>query len=409
MTNRFIATFAAAAMLSLTACNSKPSSGDGQNFEKELQGLFVNAKDGDIIELPEGTFQLTRPLVLDGVKNITIKGKGIDKTILNFKGQKDGAEGIRITADGVKMEDFTILDAKGDCIKVQDANGITFRNLKVGWKALHSTSNGSYGIYPVGCTNVLVENCEIFGSSDAGAYVGQSKNIIVRNCNVHDNVAGIEIENSTDADVFDNTCTSNTGGILIFDLPELPAKNGSRCRIFNNKIVNNNVNNFGVKGTIVAEIPAGTGILIMATNQCDVFNNEIIGQNTIGAAVISYLSIQKPYKDSLYDPYAGGVSIHDNKIQRGTGKADGTVAFGQLFTQLFGDQIPELVYDGAVNPAYKNSNGTLKDEHRICFKNNGNVGFVNLDLGNKGKNMNKNAKTMECDLPALQEVKIAAL
>jgi len=35
---------------------------------------------------------------------VTIKGKGKDKTILSFKGQKDGAEGLRITADGVGDE-----------------------------------------------------------------------------------------------------------------------------------------------------------------------------------------------------------------------------------------------------------------------------------------------------------------
>ncbi len=394
--------------LLLSSCNSGSSSASSDSeFEKQLQEQFANAQDGDIIELPEGTFTFARPLVLDGLKNITIRGKGIDKTILNFKGQKDGAEGLRITADGILLEDFTILDAKGDCIKVQDATGVTFRNLKVGWTAMHSTQNGSYGIYPVGCTNVLVENCEIFGSSDAGAYVGQSKNIIVRNCHVHDNVAGIEIENSTDADVFDNLCENNTGGILIFDLPELPAKNGSRCRVFNNKVINNNVNNFGVKGTVVAEIPAGTGIIVMATNDCHVFNNEFKGHNTISAAIVGYNSLQKPYKDTLYDPFCGGVSFRDNTIERGAGKPDGSVAFGQLFTAMFGDKVPEIVFDGSVNPKYLDASGNVKPEYKICIGNNGNVEFVNLDLANKGKNMSRDAKKMDCTLPSLNEVKLA--
>lgn len=395
------------AALALSSCNSKPSAAANDDFEKQLQQKFADAKDGDIIELPEGTFTFSRPLVLDGLKNITIKGKGKDKTILNFKGQKDGAEGLRITSDGILLEDFTVLDAKGDCIKIQDATGVTFRNLKVGWTALHSTQNGSYGIYPVGCNNVLVENCEIFGSSDAGAYVGQSKNIIVKNCHVHDNVAGIEIENSTDADVFDNLCENNTGGILIFDLPDLPVKNGSRCRVFNNKVINNNVKNFAVKGTVVAEIPAGTGIIVMATNDCQVYNNEIKGHNTLSASVISYTSLQKPFKDTLYDPFCGGVSFHDNVIERGAGKPDGSVAFGQLFTAMFGDKVPEIVYDGSVNPKYMDSNGKLKAEYQICIRNNGAAEFVNLDLANKGKNMSKDATKMNCTLQGLNEVKLA--
>ena len=41
-----------------------------------------------------------------------------------------------------------------------------------------------------------IEHCIAIGASDAGIYVGQSNNIIVRNCEVFQNVAGIEIENS---------------------------------------------------------------------------------------------------------------------------------------------------------------------------------------------------------------------
>ncbi len=394
--------------LGLFACNnsSQPKVTDAE-FEKQIQEKLIKAKEGDVIELPEGTFNLSRPLLLDGIKNITIKGKGADKTILSFKNMKDGAEGLRITADGCVLEDFCIMDAKGDNIKVQDANGITFRRVKSGWTAVHSTTNGSYGIYPVQCNNVLVEDCEVFGSSDAGVYVGQSKNIIVRRNKVHDNVAGIEIENCVGADVFDNLSENNTGGVLVFDLPDLPVKNGSRCRIFNNKIYNNNTRNFGPKGTTVSEIPAGTGVIIMATNQCEVFNNEIRGHNSVSAAVVSYLILQKPYKDQEYDPYTGGVSIHDNTVERGAGSLDNTVQFGQLFGAIFGNKVPDFVYDGIVNPAYKNADGSVKEEHKICFKNNGNITFANVDLGNKSKNMSNDITKHDCSIAAWTEVSMA--
>lgn len=392
----------------LSACNNSQQNQAAvdEKFEKELQEKFVNAQEGDVIELPEGTFQLSRPLVLDGVKNVTIRGKGKDKTVLSFKGQKDGAEGLRITADGVVMEDFAILDAKGDCIKVQDATNVTFRRLKVGWTSLHDIKNGSYGTYPVECTNVLIEECEVFGSSDAGIYVGQSKNIIVRKNHVHDNVAGIEIENSIDADVYDNLSENNTGAMLVFDLPELPVKNGSRCRIYNNRFINNNIANFAVKGTAVAEIPAGTGVIVMATNQCEVFNNEISGNNTVSAAVISYTTMQRPFKDTLYDPYAGGISIYDNRITRGTGKPDNSVLFGKMFSAIFGDKVPDIVFDGVIPDHYKNADGTVKEDQRLCIRNNGNVTFSNMDMANKGKNRSDDASKYNCALPALNEVKL---
>ena len=65
--------------------------------EKKMQRQFVTASDNSVIELPEGTFQLNMSLWLDGKKNVTIKGKGMDKTILNFTNQVSGAEGIKVT------------------------------------------------------------------------------------------------------------------------------------------------------------------------------------------------------------------------------------------------------------------------------------------------------------------------
>lgn len=393
-------------VIGFTSCNTGSAPKADPEFEKQLQEKFINAKEGDVIELPEGNFAMSRSLILDGINNVTIKGKGKDKTILSFKGQKDGAEGLRITANGVVLEDFGVMDAKGDNIKVQDATNVTFRRIKVGWTDLHSTKNGAYALYPVGCTNVLVEECDVFGSADAGIYVGQSKNIIVRKNHVHDNVAGVEIENSSDADVYDNLSENNTAGILIFDLPDLPVKNGARCRVYNNKMINNNVPNFGVKGTTVGEIPAGTGMIIMATNQCEVYNNEISGHNSVSTAIISFMALNKPFKDTIYDPYCGGIFFHDNKITRGNGKVDQEVVFGKLFAAMFGDNVPDVVTDGAVNPAYHNNDGSVKDDQKICITNNGNISFSNMDLMNKGKNKNTDISKFNCNQPALDEVKL---
>ncbi|MCP5972769.1 right-handed parallel beta-helix repeat-containing protein, partial [Klebsiella pneumoniae] len=80
--------------------------------------------------------------------------------------------------------------------------------------------------------NVLIDSVLVIGASDAGIYVGQSRNIIVRDSIARFNVAGIEIENSFNADVHDNVATKNTGGILVFDLPNLPQQGGHNVRVF---------------------------------------------------------------------------------------------------------------------------------------------------------------------------------
>ena len=52
-------------------------------FEKNLQTQFILASDGDVIELAEGHFQLSGSLSLEGKMKITIRGKGMDKTVLS--------------------------------------------------------------------------------------------------------------------------------------------------------------------------------------------------------------------------------------------------------------------------------------------------------------------------------------
>ena len=68
-----------------------------QDMRKRLQTQFIQTSDGKVIDIPEGRFELNMGLSMDGKKNIIIRGSGIDKTILSFKNQLAGAEGLKIT------------------------------------------------------------------------------------------------------------------------------------------------------------------------------------------------------------------------------------------------------------------------------------------------------------------------
>ena len=88
------------------------------DLETDFQKLFQLAKDGETIQLPAGHFKFTKALIIDGNRNVTIKGAGIDKTVLSFREQTEGAEGIRVAnCKNVTLEGFTIQDAVGDNIK----------------------------------------------------------------------------------------------------------------------------------------------------------------------------------------------------------------------------------------------------------------------------------------------------
>jgi parallel beta-helix repeat protein len=95
---------------------------------------------------------------------------------------------------GLLFEGFQADNYDDNDIFVSGAEGVTFRDMVANGPG---TSVGTkYGLFPVLSNNVLIEDSLATGIRDAGIYVGQSTNIVVRNNEVHHNVAGIEIENS---------------------------------------------------------------------------------------------------------------------------------------------------------------------------------------------------------------------
>ncbi len=313
----------------------------GPDAQERLQTALLDAKPGDTVRLGAGTFTLTDGLSLD-IDRVTVRGAGQDKTILNFAGQRGAGEGLLITSDDVTIRDLSVHDARGDALKAKDADRISFLSLTVAWTGGPKETNGAYGVYPVGSTDVLIDGVTVRGASDAGIYVGQSRNIIVRNSRAEFNVAGIEIENSVGADVHDNVVTHNTGGILVFDLPDLPVQGGHSTRIYNNRIVDNDTANFAPVGNIVASVPVGTGVMLMANRNVHVFDNEISGNQSSGVIVSGY---SREIKDAAYEPLPRDIVIRDNRFGR-NGWAP-MFPGGREIAGAVGGTVPPILWDGA--------------------------------------------------------------
>jgi parallel beta-helix repeat protein len=374
-----------------------------KEFQKKFQTQFIETPNGSTIELPAGHFQLDASLWLDGKKNVVIKGAGEDKTILNFKDQISGAEGVKITnASNITIQDLTVQDTKGDGVKAQLVDGISFINVKAEWTNGGKKDNGGYGLYPVQCTNVLIDRCTAVGASDAGIYVGQSKYIIVKNSKAYQNVAGIEIENSWYADVYDNEAYNNTGGILVFDLPDLIQKEGGYVRVFKNNIHDNNHINFAPKGNTVGKVPQGTGVMILATRHVEVFENKIINNISAGTAIVSYYMTENPINDKSYKPFPSDIYIHDNYYERPRVKATGKGRLGKMyrFKLRFGKDVPHILYDGIQNKEMK--------DRKICIRNNKNATFVNIDAENKFKNKSRDMTPHDCEQQPITPVVLTA-
>ncbi len=341
----------------------------GDDLEFRVQDALIRAQPGTVVELPAGHFDIGSEIVL-GQSHLVLRGQGMDQTILDFAKQESGAEGILATGDAFQIEDIAVLNAPGDCIKMDGEDNVVVRHVKAGWPS-SNTLNGSYAIYPVGCTNVLIEDSVATGASDTGIYVGQSKNIVVRNNHAEQNVAGIEIESSNDAEVYGNESTDNSGGILVFDLPGLTIS-GDRASVHDNQIHGNNNPNFAPAGNIVGLVPTGTGLMVMANDDVEAFHNTIVDNFTTDVVVASYQVTGLPFDDPQFDPLPQRNYIHDNTTERGKDYFFGGGELGIFASLLFlfsADKvIPDLVYDGiAENVLGQNP---LPIDQRNCFQNN---------------------------------------
>lgn len=377
-----------------------------QTTEKSLQTKCITAEDGETITIEAGNFHFLKSISLESKKNIIIKGAGIDKTIISFKGQTSGAEGFKISnASNITLQDLTVQDAKGDAIKTMAVDGMSFINVKAEWTGKPKKTNGSYALYPVSCTNVLIDGCIAIGASDAGIYVGQSTNIIVRNCKAYHNVAGIEIENSLNAEVYNNEAIENTGGVLVFDLPDLKQKKGGHVRVYNNVIKNNNFANFAPKGNIVAKVLKGTGVLVLATSGVEIFDNQIINNNSMSTGIVSYYMTENPIKDAGYDPFPTNIFIHDNNYERAHVRVSAKGRLGKIFRVKLrlGKDVPHVFYDGIANDKIKDYEAT----RNICVRNNKNESFINLDAAHDFKGKSRDIKPFNCELPKLTKTGIA--
>ncbi|NRC56730.1 hypothetical protein HK436_26120 [Mesorhizobium sediminum] len=319
----------------------------GPNANEELIEVLILAEPGDTVTIAAGRYDLVDGLSLD-VDEVTVRGEGANRTVLSFKGQAGAGEGLLVTSDRVVLEDFAVEDTKGDGVKSKGSDQITFRNLRVEWTGGPKPENGAYGVYPVSSSNVLIEGVTVRGASDAGIYVGQSEDIIVRNSVAEYNVAGIEIENSYRADVYGNTARHNTGGILIFDLPNLPVQGGHDIRVFDNDVMDNDTPNFAPEGNIVGIVPKGMGVMVMANRNVHVFGNRFDRNGTTHVLIAAY---PNDYEDDAYMFVPRGVYVHGNTYGEGGGEPDGEV--GKIISDVSGTPVPDIVWDGVTRiPEY---------------------------------------------------------
>lgn len=387
------------------------------NLTTAAKEAFINAKPGDVIVFPKGRFDIQGTLTFDGdsagtgtpINNITITGYGVEETILDFE-NATGGDGIFVqNGKDVTITDLGVYEAAANAIKLKNTDGVILRSVATVWDGELNQENGAYGLYPVECQNILIEDTYVRGSADAGIYVGQSSNIVVRNNVALENVAGIEIENSVNADVYGNLAKKNTGGILVFDLPIGNHLYGKNVRVFDNDVIDNNTKNFANAGTFLGGVhivPPGTGVILLSASDVEVYNNRITDHKTTSVVTTSYyiaddeLSYMNPTYTAVIDdgwkPVPRNVSIHNNDITNSsynpTGELIDDIIMGYMgnyeaFPAILYDGLGELIANIGVDPTTAGS--PFSTEDAICARDNGNVSHgIVFDAGGDGSAIN---------------------
>lgn len=272
--------------------------GPGQS----LQEAVDRAGRGGTVKMRSGVYHENILVIHHGV---TIEGIGPTKPIIDGRNRlPDAIVGL---GNDFTVRNLEVRNYQGNGIVVHGARNVRYDGIKC-------VNTGVYGIYPVGCDGVLIENCEVTQVADAGIYVGQSKNVVVRNSVAYKNVAGIEIENCENSLVEGNYCYENTGGLLVFVLPFNPSKVCVNTVVRNNRLINNNTPNFGDPDAIVSKIPKGSGLIILAADNTLIYDNAIEGNSTFGIAMLGLNSIFPAGTKYDVDPSPDGNQIYGNKI-----------------------------------------------------------------------------------------------
>jgi len=380
-----------------TGCTVVLEASGGDDYAAVQDALIGASSGSDICFLP-GTYSFSREISLTQ-RDVTLRGTGPTRedTVLDFAAQEAGDDGLTVTSDNFTIEHLWIKNTPGNGVVVTGADGVTFRDLKVTWDAGSVTSNGAYAVYPVKSQNVLVEDTEVIGAADAGIYVGQCENALVRNNDVHGNVAGIEFENTVGGEAVGNKAYDNSAGILVFVLPNLEKKEGDLTLVRDNELYDNNRENFAEDGTIVAEVPPGIGALLLAADGVEFTNNTFRNNVSTSILAVSYESLGvllgSTPEDPATDLYLERIYVHDNTYEN-NGTDPQTVAAALKVTPL-----EDFVWDGVVNPNNMDGAQICLGASPPSFRNFN--GIMNID---SPADHSTDTADHECELPAVPPI-----
>jgi len=277
-----------------------------------IQEAVDRSGPGDTIEVPYGIYHESVVLDWSDVKLVGIPNDKGEWPVIDGEGTR--SDGVIASGNNFEMYNFAVKNYQSNGVLVEGATKVYLHDMYI-------ENTGVYGVYPVRCTDVLIERIEATLMNDAAVYAGKSQDVEIRDTLTYGNVIGIELENTVNGNVHDNYAHDNTVGIFVDLLPQLPSKVSLNTKVYNNISENNNGENFGKPGTAVALVPPGTGMLILAADQVEIYDNTITGNKTGGLAVFN-LTIGFSENEIDVGPNPEHVYAHGNTYENNGYDAD---------------------------------------------------------------------------------------
>jgi parallel beta-helix repeat protein len=212
--------------------------------------------------------------------------------------------------DDLLFQSLEVVNWDGDGIFVANAERVTFRDI-VG----NGMRNSAYAVFPRDSNGILIETCNVRDIRDAGLYVGQSENVVVRFNRIETSVAGIEFENTAFGVGHNNFATGNTGGILVFKDGSLPVQLSNDHRVAHNVFDSNNGENYGSGN--VAGVPEGTGMLVISNDDSVFEYNFVRNNNSFGIALTDQVVAE------FGPPFSADYQTQNNRVRRNVATGNG--------------------------------------------------------------------------------------
>ncbi len=280
-----------------------------------IQAAVDAAQPGDTIRVPPGVY---RENVVVNVDDLTITGSA--SAVLDGRGLL-GTTGIRVTpaAPATMIHGFTL---RGLTVRNYSRTGV-FLSRVDHYEITNGRyfDNAVYAIFPVRCSDGLIEFNEVAGSEDSGIYVGVSSDVSVRKNHVYDNRVGIEIENSFRIDVDQNFAIDNSIGIFVFVLPLLSVTVTEDILVTDNVMHHNNRPIVRDPNDPLSQIPTGVGLLNTGADRVLIDSNVATHNDTAGIA-IAQLPPELADLDPLIDPFPDDNLTIDNVAQQNGANSD---------------------------------------------------------------------------------------